>query len=159
MVEIELAIAVALLACGVIGSVVPLVPGALLSLAGVYYYWWTSGFSTPGLLFLVAATLLGLLTLALDYLSGAISATASGASLKTAVVAGLVGLSLLLLTGPLGALAGVVIAVFAMEFDRSGDLERSLRTAIYTTVGMLVSTVMQIVLTGVLFVGFLLVVR
>ncbi len=156
MVELAFALAVALLVCGVIGSVLPLIPGAALSLAGIYGYWWATG--EPGPIFLVAAALLGLAALALDYLGGAISATAGGASLKTSVVAGLVGLALLVVTGPLGALAGVVIAVVALEFERSGDLRRSVRTAIYTTLGMLVSTAMQVVLTVVLLVGFLLVV-
>lgn len=159
MVGTALVIALALLACGMLASFVPLVPGALLSLAGIYYYWWASGFAEPGTLFLVAATLLGIATLALDYLSSAISATAGGASLRTAAIAGVVGLSLLLLTGPVGALIGVVIAVFALEFERSGDLERSLRTAVYTTIGMLASTAMQVVLTGALLVGFLIVVQ
>ncbi|KYH27027.1 hypothetical protein HAPAU_09160 [Halalkalicoccus paucihalophilus] len=158
MVDLVLALAVALLVCGVLGSFVPLVPGALLSLVGIYYYWWQSGFAEPGVLFLVGATLLGLLTLAFDFLSSVISSTASGASLKTAAIAGAVGFVLLFLTGPIGMLAGVVIVTFALEFERSGDLERSGRTALYTTLGMLASTAMQVVLTGALLVGFLVVV-
>lgn len=158
MVEIALAVALALLVAGVVGSFAPLVPGALLSLVGIYYYWWTSGFAEPGVLFLVGATLLGALTLAFDFLSSVISSTASGASLKTAAVAGVVGFVLLFVTGPVGMLAGVVIVTFALEFERSGDLERSGRTAIYTTVGMLASTAMQVLLTVALLVGFLVVV-
>lgn len=158
MVDLALAFAVALLVCGVVGSFVPLVPGALLSLVGIYYYWWQSGFAEPGVLFLVGATLLGLLTLAFDFLSSVISSTASGASLRTAAIAGAVGFVLLFLTGPIGMLAGVVVMTFALEFERSGDLERSARTALYTTLGMLASTAMQVVLTGALLVGFLVVV-
>lgn len=158
MVEVALLLAVALLACGVLASFVPLIPGALLSLVGIYYYWWTTGFAEPGALFVAGATLLGLLTLAFDFLSSVISSAASGASVRTAAVAGFVGFVLLFLTGPVGMLAGVVVATFALEFERSGDLERSLRTALYTTVGMLASTAMQVVLTGALLVGFLVVV-
>ncbi|MDL5362933.1 DUF456 domain-containing protein [Halalkalicoccus sp. NIPERK01] len=158
MVEIALAVAVALLVCGVLASFVPLVPGALLSIAGIYYYWWQSGFSDPGTLFVAGATLLAIVTLAFDLLSSVISSAAGGASLKTAAVAGAVGFVLLFLAGPVGTIAGVVIATFALEFERSGDLEGSVRTAIYTTLGMLASTAMQVVLTGVLLVGFLLVV-
>ncbi|ADJ13539.1 DUF456 domain-containing protein [Halalkalicoccus jeotgali] len=157
MVELAFAVAVALLVCGVVGSLVPLVPGALLSLAGIYGYWWASGFSEPGTLFVVGATLLALVTLGFDLLSSVISAGAGGASLRTAAVAGIVGFVLLFLAGPVGTIAGVVLATFVMEFERSGDLEGSVRTAIYTTLGMLASTAMQVVLTGVLLVGFVLV--
>lgn len=158
MVELALAVAVALLVCGVIGSVVPLVPGALLSLAGVYGYWWASGFSEPGPFFLAAATVLGLSALVLDYLAGAISARAGGAGWRTTAVTAVVGLALLVTTGPIGMLVGVAGAVFVMEFERSGDLEASARNALYTALGTLASEAIQVLLTGALLVGFLLVV-
>lgn len=157
MVETAFALAVALLVGGVIGSVVPLVPGAALSLAGIYGYWWASGYVEPGVIFLVAATLLGLFTLGLDYLAGAVSAKASGASWRTTAIAAVVGLVLLVPMGPVGMLLGVAGTVFGLEFDRSGDLEASVRVAFYTTVGTLASEAIQVLLTGALLVGFFLV--
>lgn len=148
-------LAVALLVAGVVGSFVPLVPGVALSLAGIYIHWWGTGYVEPGLLFVAVATVVGAVTLALDYLSSVISASASGASLRTAAVAGVVGFALLLVTGPVGMLIGVVVATFALEYVRSGDVERSLRTGIYTSVGMLASSAMQALITGALLVGFL----
>ena len=159
MVEILLVVSVALLVAGVVGSFVPLVPGAALSLAGIYLHWWATGYAEPGLSFVALATAVGVVALALDYLSSVISASASGASLRTAVVAGVVGLVLLLLTGPIGMLIGVVVATFAMEYVRSGDVERSLRTGIYTAVGTLASSAMQALLTGGLLIGFLVAIR
>lgn len=157
MVETALLVAVALLVGGVIGSVVPLVPGAALSLAGIYGYWWASGYTEPGLPFLAAATVLGVSALALDYLAGAISAKAGGASWRTTAVAAIVGLALLVTTGPIGMLLGVAGAVFALEFDRSGEIGESLQTTLYTTFGTLASEAIQLLLTGALLVGFLLV--
>lgn len=159
MIEAVFVVAVALLVGGVLASFVPLVPGALLSIAGIYYYWYHSAFSEPGALFVAGATLVALMTLALDFLSSAISAAVGGASTRTAAIAGIIGFALLFVTGPIGMLVGVVLAVFALEIDRSGDLERSVRTAIYTTLGMLTSTSMQTVLTAALLVGFLIVVQ
>ncbi|MEF8838909.1 MAG: DUF456 family protein, partial [Haloarculaceae archaeon] len=72
--------ALALLVGGVLGSVVPLVPGGLLSLGGVYLYWWQSGYADPGLVVLALLTLVGLSAMAVDLLAGAISASLSGAS-------------------------------------------------------------------------------
>jgi uncharacterized protein YqgC (DUF456 family) len=159
MVEIAFAVAVALLVGGVVASFVPLAPGALLSLAGIYVYWWASGYSEPGIVFLVVTTLVGLFALALDYLASALSTRASGASWKTTAIAAVVGVGLLFLTGPIGAVIGVLLAVFVLEFERSGDLERSLRIAGYTVLGMLLSKGLQVVLTAGLLVAFLLAVR
>ena len=159
MVEIAFAVAVALLVGGVVASFVPLAPGALLSLAGIYVYWWASGYSEPGIVFLVVTTLVGLFALALDYLASALSTRASGASWKTTAIAAVVGVGLLFLTGPIGAVIGVLLAVFVLEFERSGDLKRSLRIAGYTVLGMLLSKGLQVVLTAGLLVAFLLAVR
>jgi uncharacterized protein YqgC (DUF456 family) len=159
MVEVALVVAVALLVGGVLASFIPLAPGALLSLLGIYVYWWTSGYNEPGTLFLVGATFVGLSGLALDYLASALSTRASGASWKTTAIAAVVGVSLLFLTGPIGAVIGVLIAVFAIEFDRSGDLKRSLRIAGYTVLGMALSKGLQVLLTAGLLVAFLLAVR
>ncbi|WP_122088513.1 DUF456 domain-containing protein [Halalkalicoccus subterraneus] len=156
MVEVAFALAIALLVCGVIGSIVPLVPGALLSLAGIYGYWWATGYTEPGAIFLVAATVLGLAAFGLDYLASAISARAGGAGWRTTALAAVVGLVLLVTTGPIGMLVGVAGVVFVMEFERSGDLEASARNALYTALGTLASEAIQVLLTGALLVGFLL---
>ncbi|MCH7661774.1 MAG: DUF456 domain-containing protein [Euryarchaeota archaeon] len=165
MVEIALAVAIALLVGGVLASFVPLAPGALLSLFGIYVYWWASGYSEPGAVFLVAATLIGLSALALDYLASALSTRASGASWKTTAIAAVVGVGLLFplnaqrasaITGPIGAVIGVIVATFALEFERSGELERSLRIAGYTLLGLLLSKGLQVLLTVGLLIAFLL---
>ena len=77
---------------GVVGSVAPVVPSGLLSLAGVGVYWWGSGFSEPNLLVLSGVLFVALLAVVTDWLSGAVSAKAGGASTRTVVVATLVGL-------------------------------------------------------------------
>lgn len=156
MVEIAFAVAVALLVGGVLASFVPLAPGALLSMLGIYVYWWATGYSEPGAVFLIAATLIGLSALALDYLASALSTRASGASWKTTAIAAVVGVGLLFLTGPVGAVIGVIVATFALEFERSGELERSLRIAGYTLIGLLLSKGLQVLLTVGLLIAFLL---
>jgi uncharacterized protein YqgC (DUF456 family) len=158
MAELLTLAAVVLLVLGVVGSVVPLLPGPLLSLAGVYCYWWASEYTESGLLLLVALTLVGLLALVANYLAGAVSARAGGASLGTSVLAALSGIVLFFVAGPLGIIVGVVVAVFAVEFYRHRDPERSAKTAIYTAIGMLASTVVQFLLTMTMLVVLVLVI-
>ncbi|MEZ3145006.1 DUF456 domain-containing protein [Halobaculum sp. MBLA0143] len=151
-------LAVALVAAGVVGSLVPMAPGALLSLSGVYLYWWHTGFTEPGTIALAALTLVGLTTLAVDWLGGALAAEVSGAARSTTLLAGVAGVALLFVAGPVGVLVGVAGVVFLAELRGSEDPEESLRTALYTTAGMLASNLVQALLTGGMLVGFLLVV-
>lgn len=151
-------VAVALLVIGVVASVVPGVPGALLSLAGVLLYWWQSGYAEPGTVALAGFVLLAVLALAVDWLAGAVSARVGGASLATTALAAVAGFLLLFVVGPLGILLGVAGVVFLAEYRRHGNVERGARTAAYATVGLLASTVAQVALTGLLLVAFLVVV-
>jgi uncharacterized protein YqgC (DUF456 family) len=137
----------ALLVVGVVGSVVPLVPGTLSSLVGVYLYWWASGYTEPGPLLLAALTVVGVLALVADYFGGAVSARAGGASMVTTTLAAIVGIALFFVVGPLGIVLGVAGTVFIVEFYRHRDPERSLRAALYAAVGVLASTVVQLLVT------------
>lgn len=156
MVEFALAAAVALLVAGVVASFLPVVPGGLLSLAGVYGYWWATGFGPPGAAFVAAATVVGLAAVAVDYLAGAIAAQAGGASPATTVAAVAVGLVLLFVAGPVGTLLGIALTVLAVEVYRGATLQEGARVAAVTVVGVLASHLVQALLTGAILVGFLL---
>jgi hypothetical protein len=150
-VDIYALVAIALAVVGVVGVVVPLLPGALLSVAGALLYWWSTGYTDPSLPVLAALVFVGVLTVVLDYFGGAIAARAGGASsLTTGAV--VVGLVLLVVTGPVGFLLGIAATVFAVEFYRNEDAEASVRVALYATVGVLASTVVQVLLTSAMLV-------
>ena len=145
-------VALLLLVAGVVGSVLPLVPGSLLSTAGVVYYRLVAdlGPLVTGLL-----VTLGLFALAVDWFGGAISARAGGASLRTTAAAAGGGLVLAVVLGPVGLVAGVFAVVFALEYRRHRNPRQGARTAAYATVGILVSTVMQVLLTATMLAVFL----
>jgi len=147
-----------LLIAGVVGSLAPLVPGALLSLAGVWFHWWASGYSTPGTLLLVGFTALAVMAMLVDLFGGAIAADRSGASRLTVVAAVVVSAVLAVFTGPVGLIVGIPLTVFVTEYYRSGDTEAARRTAVITTVGVLASNVVQALFTGSILVGFALLV-
>ena len=141
----------ALLVGGVIGSVAPVVPSGLLSLLGVYCYWFATGFDEPGLILLSGLTFVAITAMAAEWLSGAISAKAGGATVRTTVIATVIGLVGMVAFGPIGFLLGTAGTVFALTYAENDDVEASLKTAGVTLLGMLTSTVLQLVLTlGVL---------
>jgi len=154
MVDLVSVVAMALLVAGVVGCVAPLVPGAPLSLAGVYLYWWGSGFSEPGTALLVSLTLLAVLAVVADLASEVVSARIGGASLATSLIAGAVGMILLVFAGPVVSLLGVVVTVFVLEYRRHSDATRGARAAGVVVLGMLGTTVVQVLLTGSMLVVF-----
>ncbi|MFP8954157.1 DUF456 domain-containing protein [Natrialbaceae archaeon A-arb3/5] len=154
MVDAITVLAIALLVGGVAGTVVPLVPGGLLSLSGLLLYWWHSGFTEPGPIALVVLTTLAVLTLLAEFFGGSIAAKAGGASWTTTASAAAVGIVLMIVTGPLGLLVGLFGTVFVLEYVRGGALAGSARSAVYATVGILASTAIQVLLTLSILFGF-----
>lgn len=152
--DVALWLAIGLLVAGILASLVPGVSGALLSLAGILGYWWASGYTTPGPITLLALLVVGFTALLLDLLSGMLSARVGGVPTRDAAVAAGVGLGGLLLAGPIGALVGIVGTVFGLEYHRSSDVEGSLRVAALTAAAVLASSVVQVLLTALLLVGF-----
>jgi hypothetical protein len=146
-------VAVALALLGVVGSLLPAVPGATLSLAGVLLYWWSTGYTDPAVVVVVGFAIVALLAVAVDVAGSAVAVRAGGASSLTAAVALLAGLVLGLLTGPVGFVLGVAGAAFAVEYYRTGDSDDSGRAALYATVGVLGSALVQVLLTLSLLVG------
>lgn len=155
MVDLVAVVAIVLLAGGVLATLLPLVPGGALSLAGLLLYWWRSGFDEPGTVAMIVLGSLAVLTLVIELFGGPAATRASGGSWATTAAAAIVGIVLMLITGPVGLLVGLFGTVFLLEFARNGDLEHSARTAFWSTVGTLASTAVQALLTLTILLGFL----
>lgn len=155
MFETVTLLVLALLVVGLVGSVVPGVPAGLLALAGVYveYLYGAHGMSVWAI---AGFTLVGLLAIVVDYFGGPLAARSGGASTKTTLLAGAVGLVLLVLSGPVGAILGVFATVLALELRRDKSVEEALRSAVWSFAGMLGSGLVVFLLLTSMLVGYLL---
>ncbi len=153
-----LAITFGLLIAGVVGSIVPVIPGALLSLVGILFHWWATGYATPGTVLLLVFVGIALVAMLVDLFGGAFAASQGGASTRTVVAAIAVSLVLAVFTGPIGILVGVPATVFAVEWYRTEDSGQAQRAALVTTLGILASALVQALLTTTLLLGFALVI-
>lgn len=143
-----------LLIAGMLGSIVPMAPGALFSLLGIGIYFFYA--DDPSLLFIIFGTLTGVFTLLVDWFAGSIASKYGGASTKTSIAAGLTGLlGFIFLGGPIGLALTVTATVFIREYLIHGDEKDSLKAATYATIGVLGSTVIQTILTGSILVAYL----
>jgi len=116
----------------------------------VLVYWWGSGFAEPGTVVLALLVFAGIVTWAVDWLGGVVGARVGGASMKTAIAAGLVGL-ILLRDGPRTHRAGAGgrrHRVRAGVLPPAGRTRFSAKAAAVTTAAMLGSAVVQALLTG-----------
>ncbi len=157
MVEIVLWVAIGLLVLGMIGSVLPLVPSGLLSLAGVWIYA-LFGSEPIGPLALAVLTVTALAAAVLEQLGGPIAAKLSGSSNRVMVAATLGGVVLMFVLGPIGIIVGVVGVVFALELWEGTAADTAARRSLYTAAGILASSVVQLLLTFSILALFVLVV-
>ena len=146
-VDLVTVVAFLLLVAGVVGAFLPSVPAALLSLAGVLLYWWGTGYTDPGTLVLAALVLTALLAMLADWFGGVVAAHVGGASTSTAVLAGVVGLLLLFVTGPVGVLVGAAGTVFVVEYLKRRDARAGAAAAGAYLLGFFASALLQGLLT------------
>lgn len=147
MVEFALVVAIALLGGGMVGSLLPVVPSGLLSLAGVWTYA-LFGAEPIGPLVVAVLTVTALTAAALEHLGGPIAAKLGGSSTRVLVAATLAGLALIFVLGPLGVILGVLAVVFGAELWEGADLETAARRSAVTAAGILASAVVQLLLTA-----------
>lgn len=154
MVEPVAVVAAALMAAGVLGSVLPALPSGLLSLAGVYVYV-LLGAEPIGLPLLAGLTLVGAVAVVAEQFAGPVAARATGASTRTVLAAAAGGVVLFFVAGPVGIVVGMVAVVGLLELRRGADPRIALRRAGSTVLGVLVSSAVQALLTASVLVAFL----
>lgn len=156
MADLIIGLTLILLLAGLIGSFVPLMPGALLSITGISFYWWQTGFTQPNILIVALLYFTALTAFTFDLFAGSIGSKAGGASNKTVQMAAVAGLVFFFIAGPIGTILGVGIVVLVREYLLTRDSDRSMKAAVYTSISVLGSAIIQGFLTGLTLIIFLL---
>lgn len=131
---------------GLLGAILPLIPGPPIVWLGALYYAWQTGWvevSWPSLILLLLLALVGSTA---DLWMGYLGASKGGASIW-ATVASIVGGAIGLFTlGVIGAIVGSVAAIVLVEYLRHRDWRKVLRASGGFVVGWLLATVVEIVI-------------
>ena len=133
-----------LMAVGVIGTVVPMIPGTILIFIGALIYAFADGFQIVGWPTLVVMGLLTAVATTADIWASSVGARiggASGWSVLLGLVGGLAGLVFFSLPG---AVVGAVLGVLLTEILRVRDWRKALRAGGGWLVGWLLSAVVQL---------------
>lgn len=152
MSQIFLIGAIILLVAGIAGSLLPGIPGGILSAGGVLLYAVESSIHPLIVIILVTTALTATV---IDLTASVISAKAGGASTLTAIVAGVTGVVLFFVAGLVGTVIGITAVVFMSEYGATRSARESLYAAGVTTLGMLASNIVQAVITATVLVATL----
>jgi len=145
---------VLLLLVGLVGSVVPALPGTILIFAGALLHGVAYGLEPIGPWRLGLLAVLTVLAYALDYAAGALGVRrfgGSGWATAGAVVGAIVGIFFSLPGLILGPLVGAIVA----EYAYTRKLDTSARAALGTVVGLLVGAVAKVGI-GLVMIGLVL---
>lgn len=129
---------------GLIGTVLPVIPGTILIFAGALLYALVEGFQAVGWPTVIVLGVLTVVATTADLWASSIGAKlggASGWSILIGLVAGLAGLVVFSLPG---AIIGAVLGVLLTEIARVGDWRLALKAGSGWVFGWLLSTVVQL---------------
>jgi uncharacterized protein YqgC (DUF456 family) len=129
---------------GLIGTVLPVIPGTILIFAGALLYALVDGFQVVGWPTLLVLGVLTVVATTADLWASSVGAKlggASGWSVVIGLLAGLVGFVVFSLPG---AIIGAVLGVLLTEIVRVGDWRQALKAGSGWVIGWILSTVVQL---------------
>jgi len=150
--------AIALLA-GVVGLVLPVLPGALLMVLGVFLIAWAGSFQVVGWGTVAFSVLVAAAITAVDWGASLLGARAFGAS-RWAVIGSALGLVAGMFLGFPGILLGPAVGAIVLEYLKDPDFKKAAKAGVGAFLGFLVGSVLKVSLAffllGVLLLSFLL---
>ena len=143
--NVYLAIAAVLVLLGVLGTVLPVLPGTLLVFGGLFLAAWAQDFTRVGWVGLTLIGILAALAFAADFVASLLGAKRVGASPKAligAAIGGLIGIFM----GLAGILLGPLIGAIAGELMARGGWKQATKVGVGTALGLLFAAVAKLVL-------------
>ena len=137
-------IAAALIVVGLVGAIVPTLPGIPLIFGGIWLIAGVDRYHHLGLWWLLGIAVVGAIGLTLDLLAGALGAKRVGAS-KQAVCGALVGTLIGLFFGLPGLLLGPFIGAALGELAAGSSILRSTDVGMSAWIGLIFGTIIKLV--------------
>jgi len=148
---------VAFVAAGLIGIVLPALPGPPLILVGLILAAWAEGFVYVGWGTIALLTVLAVLAVLLDFLAGSVGTKYFGGG-KVAMLGAAIGAIAGLFFGLIGVLVGPFVGAVLGQMFVQKDWEKAGKAGVGAWVGLVVGTVAKIAL-GFAMIGTFIVAR
>ena len=148
------ALATVLVVVGLVGTVMPVIPGALLIFAGLFVAAWAGGFAHVGMVGLGIIGALGLLSFVADFVASLLGAKRVGAS-KQALVGATLGGAIGLFFSIPGMIVGPFVGAVAGELLARGGVAQAGKVGLGTWLGLLAAAVLKVVLACLMIATFI----
>ena len=138
-------VVVLLIVVGVVGTVLPALPGTILVLAGIVLGAWLDDFTRVKWWVVAIVSVLALIAWATDYLATILGAKKAGAS-KWALIGAALGTITGIFMGLIGVLFMPFVGAALGEFVAQRNARQAAKVGFATWLGLLVGTVVKLVL-------------
>jgi uncharacterized protein len=136
-------LAVVLVIVGLVGTVLPALPGAMLIVAGLVVAAWADGFARVGVWTLVVIGVIGAASYLVDFAAAALGAKKFGASPRAMIGAGLGTLAGLFL-GPVGIIFGPFVGAIIGELTVHRDYAKVGKAGLAAWIGFLLGMAVKV---------------
>ena len=147
-------LAILFFAAGLLGTLLPILPGAVLVYAGMLLYGLLTRFVSLDLTFFLLQGLVLLLTILIDVAASAVGTRRYQGSRMAAWGAAIGTLAGLFLLGPLGLVAGPFLGAVAAEMLQGKEPAQAFRVGYGTLIGVLGGTLLKLMAETVMILGF-----
>jgi len=148
--ELVVVLTVVLIVLGLAGSLLPVLPGSPLILAGAVLYAWHTQFTVVGWTDLTVLAVLALAGQSLDYAAAALGAKKYGAS-RWGMIGACIGGTLGLITANIiGLVVGSFAGAVVLELLKGAELKASVKVGYGTLVGFLCGAVGKVIIAFIM---------
>jgi uncharacterized protein len=142
-------VAVILIVVGLVGIVLPALPGHILILAGLVLAAWADDFSRVGVGMLILIGVIGAASYAVDFAAAALGAKHMGAS-KRAMVGAALGTVAGLFFGFVGVVIGPLLGAVIGELTQHRDWKRVGKAGMAAWIGFAIGTAVKVAIAFVM---------
>jgi uncharacterized protein YqgC (DUF456 family) len=136
-------LAVVMVIVGLVGVVMPALPGHMLILAGLVLGAWTDGFARVGVPTLVVLGVLALASYGIDFVASVLGARHLGASTR-AMTGAAIGTLLGLFAGLPGVILGPFLGAVLGELTAHGDLVKAGKAGVAAWIGFAIGAAVKV---------------
>ncbi len=140
-------IAIVSIVVGVLGTIIPALPGTPMIFAGMFLIAWWQDFAIIGILPLVILAVLTALAIVVDFVASALGARRVGAS-NWAIVAATLGSIIGMFFFIPGLIIGPFVGAVAGELFAQSTVEQATRVGIATWIGLLIGTALKVAIVA-----------
>ena len=151
---LPLVVCIVLFILGLLGTVLPVLPGAILIYGGMLVYGIMTGFKNLTLYFFLIQALILIIIFLVDFIASVIGTRHFGGS-KQAILGALIGTILgMFIMPPIGIFIGPFLGAVVAELILEKQLQEAIRVGICTLIGMMGGTLLKLFMEIIMIIYF-----